>query len=93
MLHRRRSTENYSVQNILIKISFFELLQFPGSKRFTIQMMRDELNKVDPVAVSMDPYFASYLNDELLAVPDSKQNPGVFLERYIRSINTKVLNL
>lgn len=51
--------------------------------RLTIQLMKNEHDKLDPTAVSMDPYFAAYLNDELLSVvPERKEKPGVFLKRY-----------
>lgn len=47
-----------------------------------MQLMRYELDKPEVTAVSVDPDFAAYLNEELLSVnPQKKEKPGVFLMR------------
>ncbi|GFP91557.1 paired amphipathic helix protein sin3-like 4 [Phtheirospermum japonicum] len=54
----------------------------PCPARLTIQLMRNEHDKFEPTAVSMDPDFAAYLTDELLAVvPEKMGKPGVYLKR------------
>ncbi|KAL6547202.1 hypothetical protein OROMI_022923 [Orobanche minor] len=59
----------------------------PRPTRLTIQMMRNEHDKFEPSSVSMDPNFAAYLNDELLAfVPERMGNPGVYLKRNKRKL-------
>ncbi|XP_073050170.1 paired amphipathic helix protein Sin3-like 4 isoform X2 [Primulina eburnea] len=51
-------------------------------RRLTIQLMKNENDKLEVNAVSMDPSFVAYLNDVLLSVPpDRKEKPGVFLKR------------
>lgn len=43
----------------------------------------DEHDKLEPTAVFMDPKFAAYLQDELLAVHSERNKiPAVFLKRY-----------
>ncbi|KAL6567760.1 hypothetical protein OROGR_001428 [Orobanche gracilis] len=59
----------------------------PHPTRLTIQMMRNEHEKFEPSSVSMDPNFAAYLNDELLAfVPERMGKPGVYLKRNKRKL-------
>ncbi|CAA0833681.1 Paired amphipathic helix protein Sin3-like 3 [Striga hermonthica] len=54
----------------------------PCPTRLTIQLMRNESDKFEPIAVSMDPEFAAYLNNELLmVVPERMGKPGVYLKR------------
>ncbi|KAL6513818.1 hypothetical protein OROHE_019274 [Orobanche hederae] len=59
----------------------------PRPTRLTIQMMRNEHDKFEPSSVSMDPNFAAYMNDELLAfVPERMGKPGVYLKRNKRKL-------
>ncbi|XP_057774746.1 paired amphipathic helix protein Sin3-like 3 isoform X2 [Salvia miltiorrhiza] len=85
---KSRSPESFSdavyyknARFLLMDDNLYRMEFLPGSMRLTIQLMKDELDKLDPAAVSMDPYFASYLHDELLAVPEINEKPGVFLKR------------
>lgn len=58
-------------------------LQFSSPTRLSIQLMDNEHDKPEVTAVSMDPKFAAYLNNDLLSVvPERKETPGVFLKRY-----------
>lgn len=58
------------------------LLQVPSPTRLTIQLMKNEPDKLEPKSVFMDPSFAAYLNNELLAVlPERKRKPEIFLKR------------
>ncbi|KAH6815664.1 hypothetical protein C2S51_020484 [Perilla frutescens var. frutescens] len=66
---------------LLLDDSLYRIEFLPRPMRLTIQLMKTEYDKLDPIVVSMDPYFASYLNDELLAVAEGKEKSGVFLKR------------
>ncbi|KAG8366233.1 hypothetical protein BUALT_Bualt17G0055200 [Buddleja alternifolia] len=61
---------------------------FPCPTRLTIQLMKNEHDKPEPAAVSMDPDFAAYLSNELLSAAPRRM-PGVFLKRY--DVTKKVL--
>ncbi|KZV47993.1 hypothetical protein F511_32684 [Dorcoceras hygrometricum] len=57
--------------------------------RLTIQLMKNENDKIEVTAVSMDPSFVAYLNDVLLSVPpERREKPGVFLTRNKRKCTT-----
>ncbi|GER32296.1 paired amphipathic helix protein Sin3-like 4 [Striga asiatica] len=50
--------------------------------RLTIQLMRNEHEKFEPIAVSMDPEFAAYLKNELfMVVPERIWKLGLYLKR------------
>ncbi|XP_073300391.1 paired amphipathic helix protein Sin3-like 4 isoform X2 [Primulina huaijiensis] len=58
-------------------------------RRLTIQLMKNENDKLEVTAVSMDPSFVTYLNDVLLSVPpERKEKSGVFLKRNKRKCTT-----
>jgi len=58
----------------------FECSSSPSS--FSIQLMDDGSDKSDVVAVSVDPNFAAYLNNDFLPVVSSKKElSGIFLQR------------
>ncbi|XP_073054342.1 paired amphipathic helix protein Sin3-like 3 isoform X2 [Primulina eburnea] len=58
-------------------------------RRLTIQLMKNENDKLEVTAVSMDPSFVTYLNDVLLSVPpERKEKLGVFLKRNKRKCTT-----
>ncbi|XP_042049041.1 paired amphipathic helix protein Sin3-like 5 isoform X2 [Salvia splendens] len=85
---KTRSPESFSdavyynnAQFLFPDDNLYRMEFLPGSMRLTIQLMKNELYKLDPAANSIDPKFVSYLNDELLAIPESNKNPGVFLKR------------
>ncbi|KAL3631082.1 hypothetical protein CASFOL_024066 [Castilleja foliolosa] len=62
--------------------NLYRIEYLPCPARLTIQMMRNEHDKFEPTAVSMEPDFAAYLTDELLAVvPEKMGKPGVYLKR------------
>ncbi|KAI3452783.1 hypothetical protein Pfo_009446 [Paulownia fortunei] len=62
----------------------------PSPTCLTIQLMKNEHDKPEVTAVSMDPTFAAYLNDELLSVvPERKENPRIFLKRNKRKFSTR----
>lgn len=45
-------------------------------------------DKPEVTAVSMDPNFAAYLhNDFLCVVPEKKEKPGIFLKRFVDTMN------
>ncbi|KAL3654153.1 hypothetical protein CASFOL_003834 [Castilleja foliolosa] len=59
----------------------------PSPARLTIQLMRNEHDKFEPTAVSMDSDFAAYLNEELLAVlPEKMGKPRVYMKRNKRKL-------
>ncbi|KAL1550937.1 paired amphipathic helix protein Sin3-like 5 isoform X4 [Salvia divinorum] len=85
---KSRSPESFSdavyyknAQFLFPDDNLYRMEFLPGSMRLTIQLMKNELDKLDPAAIAIDPYFVSYLNNELLAIPESNKNPGVFLKR------------
>lgn len=58
------------------------LLQVPSPTRLSIQLVKNEQDKPEETAIYMDPAFAGYLNDELLAVtPERKGKHKIFLKR------------
>ncbi|XP_075524441.1 paired amphipathic helix protein Sin3-like 3 isoform X2 [Primulina tabacum] len=58
-------------------------------RRLTIQLMKNENDKLEVTAVSMDPSFVTYLNDVLLSVPpERKEKSGVFLKRNKKKCTT-----
>lgn len=58
------------------------LLQVPSPTCLTVQLMKNEQDKPEETAIYMDPAFAAYLNDELLAVaPERKGKHKIFLKR------------
>ncbi|PIN24928.1 hypothetical protein CDL12_02316 [Handroanthus impetiginosus] len=62
----------------------------PSPTRLTIQLMKNEHDKPEVTAVSMDPTFAAYLNGELLSVvPERKEKPRMFLKRNKRKVSTR----
>ncbi|KAG8383142.1 hypothetical protein BUALT_Bualt05G0153900 [Buddleja alternifolia] len=64
--------------------------QLRSPTRLTIQLMKNEQDKPEVTAVSMDPNFAAYLNDELLTVvPERKRKPGIFMKRNKRKCWTQ----
>ncbi|XP_042052958.1 paired amphipathic helix protein Sin3-like 5 isoform X1 [Salvia splendens] len=85
---KSRSPESFSdavyyrnAQFLFPDDNLYRMEFLPGSMRLTIQLMKNELDKLDPPANSIDPKSVSYLNDELLAIAESNKNPGVFLKR------------
>lgn len=59
------------------------LLQSSALSQLSIQLLDDETEKSDAVAVSLDPNFASYLHSDFLSVIGSKkESHGVLLLRY-----------
>ncbi|KAK4481866.1 hypothetical protein RD792_012777 [Penstemon davidsonii] len=57
--------------------------------RLTIQLMKNELDKPEVTAVSVDPNFTAYLNNELLSVvPERRGKSGIFLKRNKRKNST-----
>lgn len=61
---------------------FCYLLQSSSPSSFSIQLMDDGSDKSDVVAVSVDPNFAAYLNNDFLPVVSSKKElSGIFLQR------------
>ncbi|KAL8518882.1 hypothetical protein ACS0TY_010010 [Phlomoides rotata] len=71
---------------LLQRDNMYRIEFFSSPTRMTIQLMKNDEHDVhdqyDPMSISMDPYFAAYLNDELLFVrPERKKQPGVFLKR------------
>ncbi|CAN1311175.1 Paired amphipathic helix protein Sin3-like 4 [Linum perenne] len=54
--------------------------------RLSIQLMDFVHEKPEVTAVSMDPNFITYLNDDFLSiVPENKETPGIFMKRTKRS--------
>ncbi|KAK1383711.1 paired amphipathic helix protein Sin3-like 2 [Heracleum sosnowskyi] len=51
----------------------------------SIQLMDDGNEKKEVVAVSMDPNFAAYLNDDFLSIPINKDSEGIMLQRNKRT--------
>ncbi|KNA15721.1 hypothetical protein SOVF_095600 isoform A [Spinacia oleracea] len=50
--------------------------------QLSIQLMEKGLEKPEVTAVSMEPNFSAYLQNEFLSVvPDKKEKPGIFLKR------------
>ncbi|KAL8511206.1 hypothetical protein ACS0TY_017868 [Phlomoides rotata] len=71
---------------LLQRDNMYRIEFFSSPTRMTIQLMKNDEHDVhdqyDPMSISKDPYFAAYLNDELLFVrPERKKQPGVFLKR------------
>ncbi|KAL0385641.1 UNVERIFIED_CONTAM: Paired amphipathic helix protein Sin3-like 3 [Sesamum radiatum] len=75
---------------LLPEDNLYRIEYLPSPMRLTIQLMKNEHDKLEPTAVSMDPNFAAYLNDELLrsVVRERKDKPGVFLKRNKRKFST-----
>ncbi|KAL0421248.1 UNVERIFIED_CONTAM: Paired amphipathic helix protein Sin3-like 4 [Sesamum latifolium] len=75
---------------LLPEDNLYRIEYLPSPMRLTIQLMKNEHDKLEPTAVSMDPNFAAYLNDELLrsVVHERKDKPGVFLKRNKRKFST-----
>ncbi|KAL0336243.1 UNVERIFIED_CONTAM: Paired amphipathic helix protein Sin3-like 3 [Sesamum radiatum] len=75
---------------LLPEDNLYRIECLPSPMRLTIQLMKNEHDKLEPTAVSMDPNFAAYLNDELLrsVVRERKDKPGVFLKRNKRKFST-----
>lgn len=48
----------------------------------SIQLMDDGNEKKEVVAVSMDPNFAAYLDDDYLSIPVNNDSDGIMLQRY-----------
>ncbi|XP_042020797.1 paired amphipathic helix protein Sin3-like 3 isoform X2 [Salvia splendens] len=62
----------------------------PSPTCLTVQLMKNEQDKPEETAIYMDPSFAAYLNDELLAVgPERKGNHKIFLKRNKRKFSTQ----
>lgn len=67
--------------------SLYRIQCFSSPTRLSIQLMDNEHDKPEVTAVSMDPRFAAYLNNDLLSVvPERKEKPGVFLKRNKRKL-------
>ncbi|KAL9149445.1 hypothetical protein ABFS82_12G110600 [Erythranthe guttata] len=67
---------------LLPEDNLYRIEYLPSPMSLTLQLMRNDLDKPEPAAVSVDPTFAAYLNDDLLSVqPERYQRPGVFLKR------------
>ncbi|KAI3467443.1 hypothetical protein Pfo_024106 [Paulownia fortunei] len=74
---------------LLPEENLYRIECLPCPTHLTMQLMKNEHDKLEPTAVSMDPNFAAYLNDELLSVfPERKGKPGVFLKRNKRKFLT-----
>ncbi|XP_042006838.1 paired amphipathic helix protein Sin3-like 3 isoform X1 [Salvia splendens] len=62
----------------------------PSPTCLTVQLMKNEQDKPEETAIYMDPAFAAYLNDELLAVsPERKGKHKIFLKRNKRKFQTQ----
>ncbi|KAL2519477.1 Paired amphipathic helix protein Sin3-like 4 [Abeliophyllum distichum] len=62
--------------------NLYRIQCFPSPTRLSMQLMDNEHDKPEVTAVSMDPKFAAYLNNDLLSVVhERKEKPGVFLKR------------
>ncbi|EPS65235.1 hypothetical protein M569_09548, partial [Genlisea aurea] len=66
--------------------NLYRLEHIHSQKRMTVQLLKNDHDKPQPTAASMDPSFASYLNHELLSVvvPRTGENPGMIMERHVR---------
>ncbi|XP_076901837.1 paired amphipathic helix protein Sin3-like 2 [Bidens hawaiensis] len=53
----------------------------PGPSRLTIQLMDDENEKQEVVAVTVDPVFAGYLDNEYLSVATGNKQSGILMQR------------
>ncbi|PIN18039.1 Histone deacetylase complex, SIN3 component [Handroanthus impetiginosus] len=86
---RSRNPETFSdavyhvnARFLLPEDNLYRIECLPSPRRLTIQLMKNEHDKPEPAAVSMDPNFAAYLGDELLSVvPERKEESAVFLMR------------
>ncbi|KAL1539386.1 paired amphipathic helix protein Sin3-like 3 isoform X1 [Salvia divinorum] len=62
----------------------------PSPTCLTVQLMKNEQDKPEETAIYMDPAFATYLKDELLAVgPERKGKHKIFLKRNKRKFSTQ----
>lgn len=74
------------------EFAFWFLLQSSSPTQLSIQLMEKGLEKPEVTAVSMEPNFSAYLQNEFLSVvPDKKEKPGIFLKRYAMFLSCKLL--
>ncbi|XP_051132564.1 paired amphipathic helix protein Sin3-like 3 isoform X2 [Andrographis paniculata] len=73
---------------LLPEDNLYRIECFPCPTRLTIQVMKNEQDKLDPKATSMDPKFETYLNEVLSAVPRVRGRARAFLKRNIKKFSS-----